>query len=406
MSLNEVFKFSAIALTTATSAIALTGVFGNTPHPSLNTLKAGTGLANTVAASGAFKDSITDPTRQFYKLLDSVPLTSPTPTLAGLSPQQNATLLYGSFNTGLINGKQPTAENWDASAPLGDDVFAKKFLEIAVSPEARFQIVDSSRRPDKGGLGAVAYRDTQTDAIHIFVVGLETDVPQRDALPDLKSLLYGGMKEQTAELNAFVKDLNARFPNKIQSITGQSMGTIPASVVAFNNRETIPSIQLIVVEPRMNRDLAATFTDKPDEMIQWYQQNATAMEVGANAWSRSRVITLGEAPAVNAKNSLIITQDGKPLFGAPVVGMGIVGSPHQASRSVKNIALGTEGIGVSTVDSSTLPTNAAEVLRARGGFDIAGAAITGFSCLALTSSFAVGAALMVAQQIKNKMQKG
>jgi hypothetical protein len=393
MSLNEVFKFS---------AIALTGIFGNTPHPSLNTLKAGTGLANTVAASGAIKDSITDPTRQFYKLLDSVPLTTPTPTLAGLSPQQNATLLYGSFNTGLINGKQPTAENWDASAPLGDDVFAKKFLEIAVSPEARFQIVDSSRRPDKGGLGAVAYRDTQTDAIHIFVVGLETDVPQRDALPDLKSLLYGGMKEQTAELNAFVKDLNTRFPNKIQSITGQSMGAIPASVVAFNNRETIPTMQLIVVEPRMNRDLAATFTEQPDKMIQWYQQNATAMEVGANAWNRYRVTTLGEAPPVNAENTLIITKDGKPLFGAPIIGMGIVASPHQASKSVKDIALGTQGIGLSTVDSSTLPTNAAEVLRARGGFDMAGAAAIGAAAFALTG----GAAFMVAHNIRNKMQNG
>ncbi len=91
MSFNEVFKFSfkflAIPLITATSALALTGILGNTPHPSLLTLKAGTGLANTVAASAAIRGSITDPTRQFYQLQDSVPLTTPTPTLAGLSPQ-------------------------------------------------------------------------------------------------------------------------------------------------------------------------------------------------------------------------------------------------------------------------------------------------------------------------------
>jgi hypothetical protein len=395
---KKISTFQKVALTALATMVVSSAI-----NPTIfYAVKAVTGTANAVAAIGAIKDSITDPARQFYKLLNSVPLTSPTPTLAGLSPKEHATLLYGSFNTGLINGEQPKPENWDASAPLRDPVFAKEFLKIAVSPEARFQIVDSRRQPDKGGLGAVAYRDTQTGNILIYVVGLETDVWERDTLPDLKSLLCDGMREQTAELDKFVQDLNTRFPNKITLMGGQSMGTIPASVVAFNNRETIPNMQLIVVEPRMNRDLAATLTKQPDKMIQWYQQNATAMEVGANAWNRSRVATLGEAPAVNAKNSLIITQDGKPLFGAPVIGMGIVASPHQASKSVKNIALGTEGIGLSTVDQATLPTNAAQVLRSRDDVDMVVALATGAAALALTS----GAALMVAHNIRNKMQNG
>jgi hypothetical protein len=114
------------------------------------------------------------------------------------------------------------------------------------------------------------------------------------------------MKEQTAELDAFVQNINTRFPGKIQSITGQSMGSIPATIVAFNNRETIPTMQLIVVEPRMNRDLAATVTDKPDEMIEYYKQNATAMEVGGNAWTRYRVTTLGEAPRAIALGILFL----------------------------------------------------------------------------------------------------
>jgi hypothetical protein len=109
-----------------------------------------------------------------------------------------------------------------------------------------------------------------------------------------------------------------------------------------------------------------------------------------------------EAPPINAKNTLIITKDEKPLFGAPFIGMGIVAAPHQASNSAKKIALGTDGFGLSTVDPATLPTNAAEVLRARGGFDIAGAAATGAAALALTGV----AALMVAKNITDRRQNG
>lgn len=233
---------------------------------------------------------------------------------------------------------------------------------------------------------------------------METDIWERDTLPDLKSLLCDGMREQTAELDKFVQDLNTRFPNKITLMGGQSMGTIPATVVAFKNREKIPTMQLVVIEPRMDRDLAAIFTSQPDEITEHFQKTATSWEVAANPWNRYRVTTLGEAPPINAKNSFIITKDGKPLSGEFYRGMGMV--EHTASNSIKNIALGTEGFGLSTVAPETLPTNAAQVLRSKGGSDITWAAITGVSCLALTSCFAVVAALMVAKNIKDRMQNG
>ncbi|MFN5609091.1 MAG: hypothetical protein ACK48E_04970, partial [Holosporales bacterium] len=291
-------------------------------------LRAASGAALLAPVIGAIKDSIRDPARKFYEKQRDVSLTEKSSLLGDMSPATHATLLYGAFNTGLIEQEdgqrvKPGAENWDASAPLGDNVFGAKFITTAINANAPFEIIDSVRDPQQGGLGAVAYREKETGNIHVFVVGLETDVAGRDALPDVKSVALDGMRTQIRALNKFVNKIEEEH-GEIASLTGQSMGTIPAAVVAYER-----GVRYIGVEPRMNRTLADQLFDRNEvaDFHAWYQNPAhtVAIEVGANAWNRYRVTSLGETPPWNAGTVLAVTDNGKVAQGALFVGMGIGG---------------------------------------------------------------------------------
>ena len=390
---KQVSIFCAYGYAVAMSAMACSGlIWGHNAVPSLQVLKGASGLAPFVAAAGAVKDSFTQPNRTFYALQEKISLQENNADLAGLTPQQHATLLYGAFNTGLVKDPstgdltKPTAENWDASAPLKDARFAGQFIATAIADNARFEIIDSRRDPKLGGLGAVAYRDNDTNEMHVFVVGLETDKPERDALPDLHSLLYDGMQGQIKGLRAFVADLQTRYPGQVRSLTGQSLGTIPASVIAYERQ-----IPYIAVEPRMNLDLAQLVTPDTDGFLKWYHAKATAIEVGANAWNRVRVTSLGKAPPVDAHRTLVMTENNAVMMGAPIAGANFVGGPHQASKSVRPLALGLQGIGLAAVDPKSLPHNAAEVLRARGPVDIFGTGVLGAVAATAAITTAYGA---------------
>ncbi len=131
---------------------------------------------------------------------------------------------------------------------------------------------------------------------------------------------------------------------------------------------------------------------------EWYQDpaNTVAIEVGANAWNRYRVTSLGETPPWNAGTVLTVTDNGKVAQGIPFIGMGIVGmkgfdAPHQASKSVRLLALENPHAGLRQVDTDSLPANAAEVLRSRGDLDIAAAGVAG-GALAATTGFGLAAA--------------
>ncbi|MFN9790826.1 MAG: hypothetical protein ACK53X_07025, partial [Holosporales bacterium] len=279
--------------------------------------------------------------------------------------------------------------------PLGGDkVFGEPFITTAINDDAPFEIVDSVRDPQQGGLGAVAYREKATNKIHVFVVGLETDVAGRDTLPDLHSLLFDGMRTQTQALRNFVNKVTKEH-GLIDTITGQSLGTISASVVAFERR-----LRFIGVEPRMNDTLAEPMVGKENVTAfrEWYQDpaNTVAIEVGGNAWNRYRVTSLGETPPWNAGTVLTVTDNGKVAQGAPFIGMGIVGmkgfdAPHQASKSVRPLALENPHAGLIQVNLETLPTKAAEVLRSRGPGDIVVAGFAGVA-LAATTGFGLAAA--------------
>ncbi|MFN7754447.1 MAG: hypothetical protein ACK5O9_01205 [Holosporales bacterium] len=356
-------------------------------------LRAASGAALLAPVIGAIKDSILDPARKFYEKERKVERAEKSSLLGDMSPATHATLLYGAFNTGLIEQKdgqrvKPGAENWDASAPLGDNVFGAKFITTAINANAPFEIIDSVRDPQQGGLGAVAYREKETGNIHVFVVGLETDVAGRDALPDLKSVVLDGMRTQIRALNKFV-DSVVKDHGEIASLTGQSMGTISAAVVAYER-----GVRYIGVEPRMNSTLAGQLfgSRQVADFREWYQDpaNTVAIEVGANAWNRYRVTSLGETPPWNAGTVLAVTDNGKVAQGAPFIGMGIVGAPHQASKSVRSLALENPHAGLIQVNKETLPTNATEVLRSRGGLDIAAAGVAG-GALA-TTGFGLAAA--------------
>jgi hypothetical protein len=276
---------------------------------------------------------------------------------------------------------------------LGDKAFGAKFVPTAINDDAPFEIIDIIRDPQQGGLGAVAYREKETGNIHVFVVGLETDVAGRDALPDVKSVALDGMRTQIMALNKFVNKIEEEH-GEIASLTGQSMGTIPAAVVAYER-----GIRIIGVEPRMNDTLAEQMVGKENVTAfrEWYQDpaNTVAIEVGGNAWNRYRVTSLGETPPWNAGTVLTVTDNGKVAQGAPFIGMGIVGmkgfdAPHQASKSVRSLALENPHAGLIQVNKETLTTNAAEVLRSRGGLDIAAAGVAG-GALA-TTGFGLAAA--------------
>lgn len=399
MNFSALSPYFKSAYPVALAAMACSGlIWGRNITPALQTLKAGTGLAPLVAAAGALKDSVTSPQKTFYQLEATLSLNTPQPAFAGLTPQEYATLLYGAFNTGLVTNpatgqrQQPTAANWDHSAPLQDPRFAGQFIATAIADTARFEIVDSIRAPEQGGLGAVAYRDKRDQGIHIFVVGLETDAPRRDTGPDLHSLLYDGMASQTTGLRIFVEGLQNRYPDQIRSLTGQSMGTLPASVVAYEH-----NIPYIAVEPRMNRDLANSLMQDSADFLRWYRQDTTAIEVGPNAWNRMRVTSLGEAPPVNAGQVLVVTDNGSVMTGTPVLGANVVGGPHQASKSVRALALGLPQIGLSAAHKDSLPQNAAEVWRARGPADMGLAGLMGIGAAAaatLPAAMAGSAALL------------
>lgn len=340
---------------------------------------------------GAIKDSILDPARKFYEKERKVERAEKSSLLGDMSPATHATLLYGAFNTGLIEQEdgqrvKPGAENWDASAPLGDKVFGAKFITTAINDDAPFEIVDSVRDPQQGGLGAVAYREKATKKIHVFVVGLETDVAGRDTLPDLHSLLFDGMRTQTQALRNFVSKVTEEH-GPIDTITGQSAGTPVSAVVAYEHGIE-HGIRFIGVEPRMNDTLAEQMVGKENVTAfrEWYQDpaNTVAIEVGGNAWNRFRVISLGETPPWNAGTVLAVTDNGKVAQGIPFIGMGIVGAPHQASKSVRLLALENPHAGLRQVDTDSLPANAAQVLRSRGPGDIAAAAVVGGTAAGLT----------------------
>ncbi len=349
-------------------------------------MKAASGAALVVSVVGAIKDSVVDPARKFYEKERDVSLTEKSFLLGKMSPATHATLLYGAFNTGLIeqDGQRvkPGAENWDASAPLGDNVFGAKFITTAINADAPFEIIDSVRDPQQGGLGAVAYREKETGNIHVFVVGLETDVAGRDTLPDLHSLLFDGMRTQTQALRNFVNKVTEEH-GPIDTITGQSAGTPVSAVVAYER-----GIRIIGVEPRMNDTLAEQMVGKENVTAfrEWYQDpaNTVAIEVGGNAWNRFRVISLGETPPWNAGTVLAVTDNGKVAQGIPFIGMGIVGAPHQASKSVLLLALENPHAGLRQVDTDSLPANAGQVLRSRGPGDIAAAAVVGGTAAGLT----------------------
>ncbi|MFN9323573.1 MAG: hypothetical protein ACK59C_07340 [Holosporales bacterium] len=368
---------------------------GSSPQPGENALKAASGAALLVSVVGTIKDSVLDPEREFYKKERDVSLTEKSFLLGGMSPATHATLLYGAFNTGLIeqDGQRvkPKPENWDASAPLGDKAFGAKFVPTAINDDAPFEIIDSIRDPQQGGLGAVAYREKETGNIHVFVVGLETDVAGRDALPDVKSVALDGMRTQIRALNKFV-DSVVKDHGEIASLTGQSMGTIPAAVVAYER-----GVRYIGVEPRMNSTLAGQLfgSRQVADFREWYQDqaNTVAIEVGANAWNRYRVTSLGETPPWNAGTVLAVTDNGKVAQGALFVGMGIggPGATHPASNSVRSLALENPNTGLIQVNLETLPTKAAEVLRSRGPGDIVVAGFAGVA-LAATTGFGLAAA--------------
>jgi hypothetical protein len=310
---------------------------GSSPQPGKNALNAASGAALLVPVVGAIKDSVLDPEREFYKKERDVSVTEKSFLLGGMSPATHAILLYGAFNTGLIeqDGQRvkPRPENWDASAPLGDKVFGAKFITTAINDDAPFEIIDSIRDPQQGGLGAVAYREKETGNIHVFVVGLETDVAGRDALPDLKSVVLDGMRAQTEALRNFANKVTEEH-GSIATITGQSLGTIPASVVAFERR-----LGYIGVEPRMNSTLAGQLfgSRQVADFREWYQDpaNTVAIEVGGNAWNRYRVTSLGETPPWNAGTVLTVTDNGKVAQGAPFIGMGIVGMKGELPPKIR-----------------------------------------------------------------------
>ena len=267
---------------------------GSSPQPGINALNAASGAALLVPVVGAITNSVLDPEREFYKKERDVSLTQKSSLLGDMSPATHAILLYGAFNTGLIeqDGQwvKPDPKKWDDSAHSGDKVFGAKFITTAINDDAPFEIIDSIRDPQQGGLGAVAYREKATKKIHVFVVGLETDVAGRDTLPDLHSLLFDGMRTQTQALRNFVNKVTEEH-GLIDTITGQSAGTPVSAVVAYEHR-----IRLIGVEPRMNDTLAKQMVGKENVTAfrEWYQDpaNTVAIEVGANAWNRFRVILI------------------------------------------------------------------------------------------------------------------
>ena len=75
-----------------------------------------------------------------------------------------------------------------------------------------------------------------------------------------------------------------------------------------------------------------------------------AIEVGANAWNRYRVTSLGETQPWNAGTVLAVTDNGKVAQGIPFIGMGIVGAPHQASKSLRLLALENPNAGLMQVN--------------------------------------------------------
>lgn len=393
------------AYLTATAALAASGLLGTSKRPSLQTLSASSGAALVTATAGAVKNSIFDPDKKFYTSTENVNLSITSKNFAGLSPTTHAALLYSAFNAGSPSTtdqsilEKPTSKAWDASAPLGDKDFDKVIKPLAFENSAQFEFVAGVRQFDKGGLGAVAYREKETGKIHVFVVGLETDKASRDTLPDLKSLLYGGMQQQTEELKTFIEGIRQQYPDQLASITGQSLGTIPAAKVSYEIND--PSVQTILVEPRMNADLAKElFPNDTESFTKWYQENTVSMVVGANAWNSFRVQSLGESPNIPSQQSYVFTgEDGHIASGLPLIGLNIIGSPHQASKSVLSLAYGKAGL--IKVDPETLPVNAAETLQARGSLDVAGAGVLGLAAAGLTAG-GMAAGVMALQKMQQR----
>jgi hypothetical protein len=349
------------------------------------TFKACTGLALSTAAIEALFNILTNKQKKFYQPANQEQSTdqSQIADFAGLSQSDHAALLYSAFNAGepdltdqtVLIKPSPTSQ-WDSSAPLGDQEFDEIIKKLAFEDDSPFEFVKGVRQYNKGGLGAVAYREKETNKIHIFVAGLEIDAPLRDTLPDLHQLLFAGMQDQIEALGAFIKDLNTEHQGKIASITGQSIGAIPVAKIAYELKN--PSLKTILVEPRMNDDLAKQLflnSNKATKFTKWYQENITLLLSEPNAWNIFRVSSLGEKPAILSDNVYVFTDNGEPVVtDLPLWGMTILGF-HRASNSVRKVANGK--FDVNKVDSKSVPTTAAEVLQYRGFSEIAVAATLG-----------------------------
>ncbi len=392
------------AYLTATAALAVSGLFGSSKRPSLQTLSAASGAALITASAGAVKNSIFEPDKKFYTATENIDLSTPSKNFAGLSPTTHAALLYSAFNAGLPSTadqsilEKPTSTIWDASAPLGDKDFDAIIKPLAFEDSAPFEFVAGVRQFDKGGLGAVAYREKETGKIHVFVVGLETDKASRDTLPDLHSLLYGGMKQQTKELKTFIEGIRQQYPGDLASVTSQSLGTVPGAAAGYLINDA--SVQTILIEPRMNADLAKElFPNDAENFTKWYQEKTVSVVAEANSWNSFRVQSLGESPNIPSQQSYVFTQkDGRIASGLPLIGLNIVGSTHQASKSVLPLASGKAGL--IKVDWKTIPVNASETLQARGWWDVAGAGVLGLAAAGLTAGGMAAASFMALQKMQ------
>jgi hypothetical protein len=377
----------------ATTNILLSGMgifssFQGNGTPTTNYLKGITGYtALTTSVLSVFDGK---GPKDFYHTPSGNPITSndledidkPNPDFAGLTPREHATLLYAAFNTPEAPVTNP--KNWDRGAPLaGSEPFHNVIKDLAFKENSKFEFLEGKRSPEEGGLGVAVFRDKTSGKIHVFVVGLETDKPERDTLPDLTQVVYGGMQEQTAALESYMINLLRKDPDAEFSITGQSMGTIPAAVVSFRMSQRGENIKTVLVEGRTNQKISYEnlLLEDQNAFKGWLDKEVTGVKVAGNAWNTSGIGN--ENPTFSNETTYVFTENtGEVLQGPPVIDMGILGSTHQASKGPQRLALGE--IGMAKVDSSTVPTNLVEAASSRGSSDEWGLLGLGVLAAALT----------------------
>ena len=380
--IKNILYYSATAYSVVVCATTLIGLFtGRNPSVAWQTLKAGSGLAPVVATFGATKNTIAAPNKAFYVPQgDPLPLNKPSEALAGMTPQQHATLLYATLYTAPVteNGARVrmTSENWDNTARLDDISFQRAVFPVLADSRARFEVLERMDSPEEEGFAIVAYNDKRSGNMHVFMI------PQKEKNPWANSVFNDKRPQQIESLRQFVTRLKKNYPNNpIASLTAHSIATIPASLIAFEQ-----NLRYIAVEPRMNRDLAASLTKDHTNFLAWYSNTVTTLEVGGNAWNRMRVTTLGEAPPVNGKRSLVITENNVPMMGTPILDLWAVSGPHQAQGSVRALAIGQTAVGLTAVAPESLPRDAAEVLQARNIAERMTVGLFGAAALAATAT--------------------